>query len=142
VGALELKFWGRLCDALGQPDLKSKHMVNGQEAARIRGELQAIFSAQSSDHWMRVFGNVDCCVTLVLTLEEAIAREQTSVRRMVVECEEGTFKEFAPPLKMSDFRFRPDSPCSRGGTQVVEILSAAGYSRLEIDGLHAAGIVA
>ena len=145
VGALELKFWERLCDALGRPDLKSKHIVNGQEAARIRGELQAIFGAQSSDHWMRLFGNVDCCVTLVLTLEEAIAREQTSVRQMVVEtqCEGiGTVKEFAPPLKMSDFHFESDSPCSRGRTQVVEILSAAGYSRLDIDRLHAARIVA
>jgi alpha-methylacyl-CoA racemase len=145
VGALELKFWERLCDALGRPDLKSKHMVNSQEAPRIRGELQAIFSAQSSDHWMRVFGDVDCCVTLVLTLDEAIAREQTGVRQMVVEtqCEGiGTFKEFAPPLKMSDFHFQPDSPCSRGQTQVVEILSAAGYSRLDIDRLRAARIVA
>jgi alpha-methylacyl-CoA racemase len=145
VGALERKFWERLCDALGRPDLKSKHMVNGQEAPRIRGELQAIFGAQSSDHWMRLFGDVDCCVTLVLTLEEAIAREQTGVRQMVFETHSegsGTFKEFAPPLKMSDFRFQADSPCSRGRTQVVEILSAAGYSRREIDGLHAARIVA
>jgi crotonobetainyl-CoA:carnitine CoA-transferase CaiB-like acyl-CoA transferase len=145
VGALELKFWERLCDALGRPDLKSKHMVNGQEAHCIRGELQAIFGAQNSDHWMRVFGDVDCCVTLVLTLEEAIAREQTGVRQTVVEaqCEGvGTFKEFAPPLKMSDFHFQADSPCSRERTQVVEILSAAGYSRLDIDRLCAARIVA
>ena len=145
VGALERKFWERLCDALGRPDLKSKHLVNGPEAARIRGELQAIFGAQSSDHWMRVFGDVDCCVTPVLTVEEAIAREQTGVRQMVVEtqCEGiGTVREFAPPLKMSDFHFQPDSPRSRGRTQVVEILSAAGYSRLDIDRLHAAQIVA
>ena len=106
VGALERKFWERLCDALGRPDLKSKHLVNGQEAPHIRRELEAIFGSQSSDHWMRVFGDVDCCVTLVLTLEEAIAREQTGVRQMVVEtqCEGmGTLREFAPPLKMSDF---------------------------------------
>jgi crotonobetainyl-CoA:carnitine CoA-transferase CaiB-like acyl-CoA transferase len=51
---------------------------------------------------MRVFDDVDCCVTLVLTLEEAIARQQTGVRQMVVEtqCEGmGTLREFAPPLK-------------------------------------------
>lgn len=145
VGALERKFWERLCDALGRPDLKGKHMVNGQEARRVRGELETIFGAQRSDHWMRVFDDVDCCVTLVLTLDEAIAREQTNARQMVVEseCEGiGTFREFAPPLKMSDFLFHPDPPCSRGRSRAVEILSAAGYSRLEIDGLQAARIVA
>ena len=36
VGALERKFWERLCDALGRPDLKSKHLVNGQGAPHIR----------------------------------------------------------------------------------------------------------
>src|SRR6516225_5631549 len=108
VGALERKFWERLCDALGRADLKSKHMVNGQEALRIRGELQAIFGAQNSDHWIGVFGDVDCCVTLVLTLDEAISREQTGVRQMVVDtqCEGiGKVREFALPLKMSDFHF-------------------------------------
>jgi hypothetical protein len=38
---------------------------------------------------------------------------------------------------------RPAAPDrSRGRTQVVEILGAAGYSRLDIDRLHAARIVA
>ena len=94
---------------------------------------------------MRVFGDVDCCVTLVLTLKEAIAREQTGVRQTVVEtqCEEmGTLREFAPLLKMSDFRFQPNSLYWRGRTQVVEILSTAGYSSLEIDHLHATRVVA
>ena len=59
------------------------------------------------------------------------------------QCEgSGTFREFAPPLKMSDFHFEPDSPGARGRTHVFEILGAAGYSRLEIDRLRAAQIVA
>ncbi len=145
VGALEAKFWERLCDAIGRPDLKSRHLVGGEEAARIRGELQAIFAAETSDRWTDLFSTVDCCVTLVLTLEEAIAREQTVARQMVTRTESariGTFLEFAPPLKMSDFCFEPDPPDSRGGTHTAEILSAAGYSTSEIEGLRAARIVA
>jgi crotonobetainyl-CoA:carnitine CoA-transferase CaiB-like acyl-CoA transferase len=145
VGALEAKFWERLCDALGRSDLKPKHMANGEEARRVRGELQAIFGAQPAEHWTRVFQDVDCCVTVVLTLEEAIARDQAQTRKMVVktECDgAGKFLEFAPPLKMSDFDFEPDSPCSREETRTVEILSAAGYSIEEIDGFRAARVVA
>ena len=67
VGALEPRFWERLCDALGRPDLKP-----GQFAGPVRGELQAIFGAHSSDHWIELFRDVDCCVNLVLTLDEAV----------------------------------------------------------------------
>jgi alpha-methylacyl-CoA racemase len=145
VGALEAKFWERLCDALARPDLKGKHLVKGEEARRVRGELQGIFGAHSSAHWDRVFRDVDCCVTVVLTLEEAIAREQTGAREMVMrtECREAaTFLEFAPPLKMSDFRFEADSPFARGRSQAAEILTATGFTSAEIDTLRAGGIVA
>jgi len=145
VGALEAKFWGRLCDALGRSDLKPKHLVAGEEARRVRGELQAIFKTQPAEHWMRVFDSVDCCVTVVLTLEEAIGREQTRARKMVVEtkCDGiGKFLEFALPLKMSDFDFEPDSPCSREQVRTVEILSAAGYSIEQIEGFRTARVVA
>src|SRR5262249_20740333 len=133
------------CDALGRSDLKPKHLVSRDEARQVRGELQALFEAHTSEHWMRVFQDVDCCVTVVLTLEEAIARDQTRAREMVVktECEgDGKFLEFALPLKMSGFDFECDSPRSREQTRPVEILSAAGYTIEQIEGLRAARVVA
>ena len=145
VGALEAKFWERLCDALGRSDLKAQHWVYGEDARRVRGELQAIFEAQTSQHWTRVFHDADCCVTVVLTLEEAVTSDQMRARNMVVETEcegSGKFLEFAPPLKMSDFDFEPDSPRSREETRTVEILSAAGYSIEQIESFRAARLVA
>jgi alpha-methylacyl-CoA racemase len=144
VGALERKFWERLCDALERPDLKPKHLVHGEAARHVRDELQTIFGGQSSDHWMRVFRDVDCCVTLVLTLEEAMVSGQTRAREMVLETEcsgIGKLVEFRPPLKMSDFEFEANSPCERGRTQTEEILGAAGYSAREIDAFRTARIV-
>jgi alpha-methylacyl-CoA racemase len=72
VGALEFKFWERLCDALGRPDLKSSHLTRGAEGQRARDELQAIFATRNSHDWLEQLKNVDCCVNLVLTLEEAM----------------------------------------------------------------------
>ena len=144
VGALERNFWERLCDVVGRPDLRSSHLVEGAEAARVRGQLQSIFGAQTSEHWTRVFRDADCCVTVVLTLEEAIARHQTTACEMVVrtECEDGgTWLEFGPPVKMSDFRLDPDPLCSRGRSHVEEILGAAGYSTVEIERLRTERIV-
>ena len=144
VGALEAKFWERLCDAVDRPDLKPKHLVHGETARQVHDELQTIFGGQSSEHWMRELRDVDCCVTLVSTLEEAMAGGQARARQMVVETEcagIGKVVEFALPFKMSDFDFEWDSPGSRSRTRTEEILGAAGYSADEIDGFRAARIV-
>jgi alpha-methylacyl-CoA racemase len=80
VGALETKFWERLCDAISRPDLKSKHMDPS-----ARDELQAIFGAHDSEHWVRLFDGVDCCVNLVLTPDEAVASPQAQGRGLATE---------------------------------------------------------
>jgi crotonobetainyl-CoA:carnitine CoA-transferase CaiB-like acyl-CoA transferase len=67
VGALERKFWDRLCDALGRPDLKPRH-----KDAAARADLQALFESRASAEWLRILEPVDCCVNLVLTFEEAL----------------------------------------------------------------------
>jgi alpha-methylacyl-CoA racemase len=65
VGALEPKFWQRLCSALGRPDLEARQCAPPDE-------LGAIFAGQPSSHWLELLRDVDCCVNLVLTLEEAL----------------------------------------------------------------------
>jgi crotonobetainyl-CoA:carnitine CoA-transferase CaiB-like acyl-CoA transferase len=80
VGALESKFWERLCDTIGRSDLK--HRAFDPEA---RAELQAVFETEASAHWLRVFEKVDCCVNLVLTPEEAVASPQARERGLSVK---------------------------------------------------------
>jgi alpha-methylacyl-CoA racemase len=93
VGALEPKFWERLCDAIGRPDLKARRL---DPAAR--GELQAIFGAHDSAYWVRVFEDVDCCVNVVLTPEEAVASAQARSRGLAVETGVEGLRRFLPFL--------------------------------------------
>ena len=77
VGALELKFWQTLCDVIARPDLKGQHWSLGQaigsdEAMQLRRELDTVFATRSRDAWAALFAPADCCVTPVLTLDEAI----------------------------------------------------------------------
>jgi len=80
VGALEAKFWERLCDAVGRPDLKSRRL----DPAAC-GEVQAVFEVRDSAEWLRLFEGVDCCVSLVLTPEEAIRSAQVQARGLAAE---------------------------------------------------------
>jgi len=143
VGALEAKFWERLCDTVGRPDLKSKRMVRGADGQRVRDELQSIFGARNSEEWLRMFREVDCCVELVLTLDEAIASEQARERQMAVETEYPGFGKltlFGPPLRIEDVGFTAD-PRRCGGTQSEDILRAAGYGSGEIEAWRLAGVI-
>jgi crotonobetainyl-CoA:carnitine CoA-transferase CaiB-like acyl-CoA transferase len=77
VGALELKFWQALCDAIGRPDLRGAHwqlgqQVGGADAKRVRQVLQTLFAAQPLVHWLQQLNPFDCCVSPVLRIDEVL----------------------------------------------------------------------
>lgn len=78
VGALELKFWQALCTALGHPQWERRHWSLGEApgsavALELRAQLQDLLATQPLAHWVRLFEQVDACVTPVLRLDEALA---------------------------------------------------------------------
>jgi crotonobetainyl-CoA:carnitine CoA-transferase CaiB-like acyl-CoA transferase len=78
VGALELKFWTRLCEVVGRPEWAARHWSLGQqpasgEAIDLRHELASVIASQPLAHWVPLFDAADCCVTPVLRLEEVPA---------------------------------------------------------------------
>jgi crotonobetainyl-CoA:carnitine CoA-transferase CaiB-like acyl-CoA transferase len=68
VGALEPKFWLRLCELIGRPDLVERHY--DPSAAE---ELSSVFATRPLAEWLEVFDDEDVCVGPVYTLEEASA---------------------------------------------------------------------
>ena len=68
VGALEPKFWQRLCELIERPDLVERHY--DPPAAE---ELSGVFASRSLAEWLALFEDEDVCVGPVATLEEAAA---------------------------------------------------------------------
>ena len=78
VGALELKFWKVCCEVLGRPDLATRHWslgqsIGGEDAMQVKRELDTIFATATLAEWTRRFAVVDCCVTPILRVDEAVA---------------------------------------------------------------------
>lgn len=78
VGALEMKFWAALCEALGHPEWRERHwsrglVPGGADSMALRGAVAAVFASQTMAHWAALFERVDACVTPVLRLDELAA---------------------------------------------------------------------
>ena len=104
VGALEQKFWKTLCASLERSDLVAHQFARGEEGARVRGELERIFAGAPLAAWVEKLATVDCCVTPIATLDEALADPQFAARAMVVTRHDGSH-EYAPPFKLSRHAF-------------------------------------
>ena len=134
VGALEGKFWKTCCALLGQPAWSER-----QWDAGLRSEVAALFATRTRDDWAKLFAAVDCCVTPVLTPEEAMDDAQITARGMVLR--DDGLTQFAPPLKLSDHEFSIRQAAPKAGEHSAEILRAAGYSDTQIDRLQATGVL-
>ena len=139
VGALEKRFWELLCDTLGRPDLKPFHLAFGAKGEQAKRELAAVFAGRTQREWIEVFDKVDCCVTPVLHIGEALDNEQLRARGMAVEA--GGLPHLAPPYKLSDYAFAIERGAPAPGQHSEEILREAGYDAADIDRLRSRGII-
>ena len=136
VGALEGKFWQLCCGVLERPD-----WIARQFDPALRTDMAALFATRDRDDWAARFAPVDCCVTPVLSPEEALVNEQIAARGMVIRDDPADLglTQFAPPLRLSGHSFRIRQPAPGVGEHNRDILAEAGYSPAEIERLFASG---
>ncbi len=71
VGALEPKFWQRLCEVAGKPGLAARQLDDDQEA--VAAELAEAIAARPLDEWLELLDGEDVSAGPVWTIEEAAA---------------------------------------------------------------------
>ena len=71
VGALEPRFFQRLCELVEQPELAKRQYDEDQDA--LGAELAAVFRTRTLASWLDHFGDEDVCVGPVWTRDEAAA---------------------------------------------------------------------
>lgn len=69
VAALEPKFWSRLCELIGRPELVARHFDEDQET--LAAELGGVFGGRPLREWLVLFEGEDAMTGPVWTLEEA-----------------------------------------------------------------------
>lgn len=75
VAALEPKFFARLCELIGHPELAARQFDPDD------GTLAAVFSGRTLEEWLALFDGEDVCVGPVATYAEAAAEFGTAHAR-------------------------------------------------------------
>ncbi|MEW5855017.1 MAG: CaiB/BaiF CoA-transferase family protein [Myxococcota bacterium] len=125
VGALEPKFWGALCHALGREDLVPRGLDTGVDGEEVARELQSIFSTRTAEAWRTFLAPHDCCVEVAVPPGEAHRMDpQLRTRGLTVHVNQpgsGDVELPATPIKISGYQppFARPAPALGADTDVV-----------------------
>jgi crotonobetainyl-CoA:carnitine CoA-transferase CaiB-like acyl-CoA transferase len=134
------KFWQRLCEAIGRPELAGEFPTFADRDRR-RAELEPLldeaFRARTSAEWLEVLGAAGVPSSAVNDVLEAIAEAP------LVEYEHerlGTVRQVASPLRLSGGE-PPVAPAPARGEHTEEVLvELCGYSQDRVRELAEAGV--
>jgi len=134
VGALEEKFWQKLCEALGVPEFASQQF-NPQKRAEVFTKLQEIFRSKTLGEWLRELNPTEVPVAPVLNLQEVAQDEHVRSRGLLAP------PGVAFPVRISSEGEREDRPAPKLGEHTQSVLEELGYSSDEIRELRRRGVV-
>jgi crotonobetainyl-CoA:carnitine CoA-transferase CaiB-like acyl-CoA transferase len=107
-GAIEQKFWLAFAAAI---ELPAALIDDRRDPEATRASAAALIAAKTAAEWQPVFAKADCCVTIVLTLEQAMRDPHFVSRGLFAEKVEGAAGKTMSALPL------PIAPMFRAGPQ-------------------------
>ncbi len=95
LGAIEPKFWAAFCRAARRADWVARQ-ADPLPQRDLRAEVAALFAALTCADIVSMFGDADCCLSLVNDLGQALAEPQVGERKLVRRSERGELQALYP----------------------------------------------
>ena len=122
LGAVEPKFWRAFCEAAARPDWVARH-ADPLPQHDLQRDLSTYFATLSAAEILARFDGVDCCLSVINDLGEAIGNEHTIERKLVRRNADGELQALfpawvdgLPPAARPTIRFIP-TPAEEGVPQ-------------------------
>lgn len=151
IAANKQEQFERLCDLIGQPELKSDGRFAEREMRKInRRALTAVIetalASHNAKHWEAVFNKAGVPAGQVLNVGEALEQEQVTHRKLLMNLPFGIRNRHEITLTRSGFRIDgQETGVDFGppllGEHTEEILLTAGYTLPDISALREEGVL-
>ena len=141
------KFWARLVEAIGAPELATDARF-ATTAARLQNrdaltlELDRLFQKQPAAHWVKLLGGI-CPVAPVNDIAQALDNPFVADIGMLQQVDHPArpaMRVLANPVKLSGQRL-PAAPAPALGADNASLLGELGFEAGEIERLRGAGVI-
>lgn len=143
IGALEKRFWTRLCEHLGLP----KYIPLQYDEERRKEVIQVfqkLFATKSLEEWNSQLADLEVCFAKVKNLDEVLQDPHFSERDMVHSYNMASGEKrhgFGIPVKLSDMPGSIRTVPENFGEGTRKVLAQLGYSDEQIDNFYTRGVV-
>jgi crotonobetainyl-CoA:carnitine CoA-transferase CaiB-like acyl-CoA transferase len=141
IGALEIKFWHTLCQAVGREDLIDEQFASGQRAAEVKASLNDLFKTKTRDEWLDLLGDKECCVGPVYELPEVLTDPHVIARNLIGKEPTSGVNRVMFPAVFSRAKTAHLEPAPKFGEHTDAILADIGYNEEQIASLRTEGII-
>jgi len=138
VAAVEPKFWIRMCELVGAPELSERQFADGAERVAATQTLAARFRERTSEDWEAVFAKEQLPITLVKRVSEVVRDPHVKARELLplIDVPDvGKLQVIAHPAKHAETKVRDPARVPDKGGNTVEILRSLGYAPRQIQAL-------
>jgi crotonobetainyl-CoA:carnitine CoA-transferase CaiB-like acyl-CoA transferase len=147
VGCAKEKFFRRLAEAIGSPELAAAGRFGDFDARRRNREeliriLDDAFGARTSEEWIKVLTEAGVPCGPVNTVEYALTEEQTAARGMIVSTDHprfGLLRQPASPVRVGDEAVSYRRAPLRGEDESYVLRELLGYPDDRVASLRKAG---
>ena len=145
VATVEPKFWSRMCELIGAPDLASRQFMDGAERFAVAQALAERFRGRTLAEWEALLANENLPITGVKRVSEVVRDPHVKARGLLPVLDvSGLWKlqVIAHPAKHATLETRNPTRVPAKGQDTEEILRSLGYTARQIQTLAKKGVVA
>jgi len=143
IGAVESRFWNRLCDLLNVPEY-GLLQYDEKRRKEILNFMRTAFRQKTLAQWEKRLADLDVCWGPIQNLSEVLNDPLFSEREMIVDIEGldgNTSQTIGVPVKLSETPGSIRTPPVEFGESTSAILNELGYSDAEIKKFAKNGVI-
>lgn len=140
VGALEPKFFERVCGLLGRPELAALQYDLARQD-ELRAALADVFATADRAHWLDLLASEDTCVSAVNDLREAFAEADPAARGIVATARSRAGGEFPVVRAVPWIAENEPLVAPATGADTEAVLGSIGIEPSQVADLRDRGIV-